>query len=58
MKRKPIDPLKGFNFQEFNARFREVLTNRGAGAEVHNANVQAAHNAKRAADKKARKEKA
>lgn len=58
MKRKPIDPLKGFNFKTFNARYREVLTSRGAGAEVHNSNVQAQHNAKRAAAKKARKEKA
>ncbi len=58
MTRKPIDPLKGFDFQAFNKRFREVLTNRGAGAEVHNANIQAQHNARRAAEKKARKAKA
>jgi len=58
MTRKPIDPLKGFNFKAFNKRFREVLTERGAGAEVHNASIQAQHNAKRAAAKKARKTEA
>lgn len=58
MNRKPIDPLRNFDFKAFNMRFREVLTKRGAGAEVRESNAQAAHNTKRAADKKARKAKA
>lgn len=55
MKHKPIDPLRGFNFQAFNARYREVLTKRGAGAEVREANTQAQHNAKRAEAKRVAK---
>ncbi len=49
--RKPIDPLRGFNFQTFNARYREVLTKRGAGLEVRGANEQAELNKRKAKTK-------
>lgn len=55
MTRKPIDPLRGWNFREFNKQYREVLTKRGAGALVRAGAIQAEANAKRAKAKKSAK---